>query len=156
MQRERLRTHDVTTEDLNKSVRAGIVTTQSALFDFCSIAKDRIEKLTKVTTIIEDKLLSPETLSQIKGLPWQNQLPVYEMLNKIVGDMTGFLHKMHSIASDGARTEYLKKAVNELTDKMQESENKKKFNLSQVDPENISKVVHLLEYEMKRRMKKAG
>ena len=111
MQRVRLKNNLPTTEETNKVVRDGIVHTQTGLFNYCEVAKDRLDKLTRVTTAIEDKLLSEETLTQIKLLPWQQQFAVYDALNKIIGDTTNFLHKMHNVMTDGAKTDYLKKLL---------------------------------------------
>lgn len=155
MQRERIKNNLPTTQEVNKVVREGIVHTQTGLFNYCEIAKQRLEKLTRVTTVIEDKLLSTETLKQIEALPWQTQLPVYDALNKIIGDTTNFLHKMHTVMTDVTKTEYLKKVLGELTKQTEESEGKK-FDVSKLNPDNVSNVMSLLEFEMKRRLKVVG
>lgn len=156
MQRLRIKENIPAVKDINEVVRDGILSTQAALFNFCGIAANRINKLSKVSEIIEEKLLSKETLDQIRSMPWQSQMPIYDALNKMVGDMTGFLHKMHLLASDSARTECLKKALTDIAAHIEEKESEKNFDLTDLDPDNVSKVVNMLQYEMKRRTRKSG
>lgn len=136
-------------EVLKQKVENGIFATESALFDYCVIARNRLGHLLGVTKELEDHLFTGgELLMHIQTLATPEQkLNLYHEINGMVSESVSFLQKMHMIISDQAKYDHLKRLLSGLV-----KEEPIKVE-GEVRKEKIKDVVDIFKDELRRRAK---
>ena len=133
---------------LQQVVGQGLWSAEVSLFDYCNIAKTRLERLSRVVDVLEESLTSTEALVELKNKPMAIRFDYYNAFTKIIMNLTGYMERVHFIAADQVKFELIKNKIKELTS----PERKKDLEVKVVEgKEVVNGLLNLIQDEMSRR-----
>jgi len=103
-----------TYEEMQDTVRKGMIAVEAGLFDHATTEYSRIPRLREALDTLEDTILSAEFIQQMKSRP-KNALKMYTVVRQILDNSVKFLQETHDMALKQHEVQKLLEAIEKLS-----------------------------------------